>query len=388
MTWVSNATFAASIVSVVAYLGLGAIAANADDAASPAPNGKGCEASVVRAGGPDEQSHAVAFAAPQLDTRYLISSGGYYQIAAVDGMTVTTVNAANRTATWLAGFIYAANPMDKASVEAIWPLEIGKTVTFRESAGKDAWCHTVSVLRAESVTVTAGTFDTLVVAERIQGLTPAQEQLDVTRTYWYAPTAHWVVKRELKQASGPPYSFVNYNLTQMVAVSSRPPTIDRHWAKIACSDAHIDLPFTQPHDCYRGPIGKGDTGDCHAERYGTAGADNAIQFEIYLTLAGGRCGVYFSEADVQSYTQQATAMSRNGLNFSGLKRFGGAEVVSFTGRGRQGPLSCFAFARLGPVLRHDAGLYRYAMRGHVCKADGTTLTDADIEPLARAIGVD
>ena len=388
MTGVSKATIAAFIVSVVAYLGLGATAAKADNTPTPASYDKSCEASVVRSGGPDEASHAVAFAAPELDTRYLLSSGGYYQIAAVDGMTVTTVNASNRTATWLAGFIYAANPMDKAAVEPIWPLEIGKAVTFPESAGKDAWCHTVSVLRAESVTVTAGTFDTLVVAERIQGLTPAQGQLDVTRTYWYAPAAHWVVKRELKQVSGPPYSFVNYNLTQIVAVSSRPPTIDRHWAKMACSDAPIDVPFSQKRDCYRGPIGKGDDGLCHAENYGTAGDDGTVQFEIYLHLAGGRCGVYFAGDDVQEFTQTATALSRNGLDFSPMKRIGSTQVISFTGRGRKGPLGCFAFATIGPTMRRSENLYRYTLRGHVCREDGTKPSDSDIAALVRGISVE
>jgi len=379
---------AALLVLIAGCVVANIAASQAGEQLAEASASEKCVASVVKAGGPDAAKNAVAFAAPDLETRYLISSGGYFQVSAVDGMSVTTVNAANATTTWFGGLISAPRGTDKAAVEAIWPLEIGKTVTFLEQSGKDAWCHTVSILRAEPINVPAGKFDTIVVAERLQSLRPEQGNLDVTRTYWYAPTARWAVKRSVKQVSGPPYSYVSYELTQMVAAASRPPTVNSRWAKIDCGDAHIDLPFTQPHDCYRGPIGKGDTGDCHAEHYGTAGGDNAVQFEIYLTLAGGRCGVYFAEADIRDFAQQATAMSRNGLDFSALKRFGSADVISFTGRGRQGPLSCFAFARIGPVLRRDAGLYRYAMRGHVCKTDGTKLSDADIEPLARAISVD
>jgi|SRR5579864_994680 len=347
-----------------------------------------CVASVVKAGGPDAAKNAVAFAPPALETRYLISSGGYYQVASVEGMTVTTVNASNRTYTWLAGLVYAPDQFDKASVEAIWPLEIGKTVTFAERSGRDEWCHTLSILRTEAINVPAGSFQTIVLEQRIKSLRPEQGNLDVTRTYWYAPSAHWTVRKEIKQIAGPPFASEPYVLNQIVTATSRPPTVNSRWAKIDCGDAHIDLPFTQPHDCFQGPIGKGDTGDCHAQNYGIAGGDNAVQFEIYLTLGGGRCGIYFHEADIQGFTQDATAMSRNGLDFSGLKRFGAVEVISFTGRGRQGPLSCFAFARLGPTMHRDAETHRYAMRGHVCKTDGTKLTDADIEPLARAIGVD
>jgi hypothetical protein len=387
MTRFSKETFAAFIFSTATLLGASGTTAQADTAAPPASKSVACEASVVRAGGPDEAAKAVAFAPPALETRYLVNNG-YYQVASVDGMTVTTVNASNRTYTWLAGMIYAPNAMDKASVEAIWPLEIGKRVTFLERSGKDAWCHTIDTLRAESIDVPAGSFETIVLEEQIKSVEPAQGNLDVRRTYWYAPAAHWTVKKEVKQIAGPPFASEPYLLNQIVAVSSRPPTIDRHWAKMACSDAPIDLPFSQTRDCYRGPIGKGDDGQCHAERYGTAGGDGTLGFEIYLTLAGGRCGIYFAGDDVQEFAQSATAMSRNGLDFSPLKRIESVEVLSFTGRGQKGPLGCFAFARIGPTLRRTENLYRYTLRGHVCREDGTTFSDSDIAALVRGISVE
>jgi hypothetical protein len=382
------AVIAAFAALVAGCLGPIATISKADEQAAPVSQSSACVASIVRPGGPDTASHAVTFAAPPLDTRYLISSGGYYQIAAVNGMTVTTVNAANRTATWLGGLIYAPNQMDKAAVEAIWPLEIGKTVTFVERAGEDAWCHIISIDRSETVNVPAGSFDTIVIVERIKSLRPEQGGLDVTRTYWYAPAAHWTVKKEIRQDAGPRFASEPYVLSQMVAAASRPPTVNSRWAKIDCGDAHIDLPFAQPHDCYHGPIGKGDDGTCHAEHYGTAGGDNTVAFEIYLSLAGGRCGIYFSGDDIQNFAQTATAMSRNGLDFSQLKRYGNAEVMSFTGKGLRGPLDCFAFARIGPTLHRSDKLYRYTLRGHVCKADGTKLSEAEIDQLARAISVD
>ena len=105
-------------------------------------------------------------------------------------------------------------------------------------------------------------------------------------------------------------------------------------------------------------------------------------------MAGGRCGIYFSGDDIQNFAQTATAMSRNGLDFSGLKRYGNAEVTSFTGKGLRGPLDCFAFARIGPTLHRSDKLYRYTLRGHLCKVDGTKLSGAEIDRLARAISVD
>jgi hypothetical protein len=177
-------------------------------------------------------------------------------------------------------------------------------------------------------------------------------------------------------------------VTQIIAASYRPPVLSKGWVETACNDAPIELPFTQKRDCYRGPIGKGDDGTCHIERYGTVGGDDTVEFEMYLDLGGGRCGIYFSGDDARNLAQSATATSRNGLDFSGIKRFGEARVISFTGRGRKGPLDCFAFAAIGPTLHRSDTLYRYVLRGHVCKEDGTKLSDDDIGQLVRAISVD
>jgi len=351
------------------------------------PSHGSCVASVVRAGGPNSAASAVAFSAPTPGVRYLVQNG-YFQIVSVDGMTVKTVNAANQTATWFAGMLYSSHQIDKASVEAIWPLEVGKTVTFLEQADKDAWCHTLTVQREETVSLQAGNFSTIVIEDRFRSIGGEQGGLDVLRTFWYAPSVNWVVKREIKQISGPPFQSGPYAVTQIVVASEGPKIVNVPWPKVACDGAHFVLPFTQKHDCYQGPVGKGDDGSCHTGNFGTAGGDESLAFEIYLDRAGGRCGVYFAGDDVIKFIKNATAVTRNGRDFSDTKRFGDTEVMRFTGRGGKGPLDCFAFATLGPHLRRTDNLYRYAMRGHVCRPDGSKLNDSEIAQLASAINAD
>ena len=157
----------------------------------------------------------IAFAPPAVGTRF-VTPTGYFQITEISGMSVTTVNNANRSASWYAGFFYVANQVDPSSVEAIWPLQVGKTVTFEERAGSDAWRHTVSVVRVEDLATSAGTFSTVVVEERVESLTAAQGNLDVTKTYWYAPSARWILKRDFVQKSGPPYSLQRFTVSQIV----------------------------------------------------------------------------------------------------------------------------------------------------------------------------
>ncbi len=385
----SHALIAASFASVVGFFTAHAAASEAHEQVAQALFGGACPASVTRTGGPSAARDAVPFSAPVPGTRYVAGSG-YFQILNVDGMTVKTVNAAKLSTTWYAGIIYSDHQIDKSAAEAIWPLEIGKMVTFLEQAGDDGWCHTVSILRNESIVLPAGSFATIVIEDSMHSLRDTQGNVNLTRTFWYAPSAHWVVKRDVRQISGPLFRTAPYALTQIIGPAPPPrlAIVDPKWPKIDCGDAHIDLPFTQPHDCYHGPMGKGDQGMCHAENYGAAGGDATIEFEVFLALAGGRCGIYFAGDDIQDFAESATARSRNGTNFSAMKRRGNAQVVNFTGKSTSGPLDCFAFARIGPTLHRDDKLYRYTLRSHVCRVDGTKLGEAEIDQLARAIGVD
>jgi hypothetical protein len=172
------------------------------------------------AAAPATRSGAVSFMAPAVGTRFQ-TGDGYYQITSVDGMNIKTANGGNRTANWEAGFLYVPNSADRRKIESIWPLEPGKSIVFEERANPDAWRHTVTVLRWETVQTVqtpAGKFETVVVDERIESLMPAQGNLDVTETYWYAPDARWSIKRATVQRSGPPYnSNTNYVVSAIVA---------------------------------------------------------------------------------------------------------------------------------------------------------------------------
>jgi hypothetical protein len=166
---------------------------------------------------PSSQTSASVFSAPSVGTRFATVNGGYFQVTSIDGMNITTVNAANRSASWVAGFLYVPNQADRAMIETIWPLAAGKSVTFDERAGNsDAWRHTVTVVRSEMLQTPAGTFDTFVIEERIQSLSPAQGNLDATKTYWYAPAAKWPIKRSMAQQSGPPLNSVPYLVSAIV----------------------------------------------------------------------------------------------------------------------------------------------------------------------------
>ena len=77
-------------------------------------------------------------------------------------------------------------------VAEMWPLSVGKSTEIQFDEGGATWYFNYEVLRAERVTVPAGTFDTLVVLYTEQGLNGFKG----TRTYWYAPQVGYFVKFE------------------------------------------------------------------------------------------------------------------------------------------------------------------------------------------------
>jgi hypothetical protein len=196
-----------SLISVLLVTAMGC-ANNAGSAGAPQP-------AAAAAGAAGSITQPIAFAPPVVGTR-LVTPTGYFQITEVNGMSVVTVNNANRSGSWYAGFIYVANQVDPKAIEAIWPLQVGKTIIFEEHAAADGWRHTLTVVRVENLSTAAGVFPTVVIDERIQSLSPAQGNLDVTKTYWYAPSVRWIVKRDYTQKSGPPFSMDRFTVSQVV----------------------------------------------------------------------------------------------------------------------------------------------------------------------------
>lgn len=157
----------------------------------------------------------VPFNPPRIGTRIYPDSGGYYEITAVTGATVNTVNAAARETRWVGLFLVPGDAdskqFDVAVAESIWPLEVGKSVTLNMSgiarSGSDsAWQETITVVRQEEITTEAGRFQTVVVETRERSLAGSFQS---RTTRWYAPEVGFVVKyrREIERGSGRPRSW-------------------------------------------------------------------------------------------------------------------------------------------------------------------------------------
>lgn len=98
------------------------------------------------------------------------------------------------------------------NVEALWPLEIGKTTTFNVEGAR---AITARVVRTETIRVPAGNFFTYVIERRDRDLAQGPDNL---ATYWYAPSVGTVVKfQEQVNRAGrprPAYEVVSIVLPQ------------------------------------------------------------------------------------------------------------------------------------------------------------------------------
>jgi hypothetical protein len=83
--------------------------------------------------------------------------------------------------------------LDTAKLDALFPLEVGKTATFERTRGRDAWIDTVTVTGVETVTVPAGRFDVFVVETYSK---KTDNSWNGRRVAYYAPNLGWTVKIE------------------------------------------------------------------------------------------------------------------------------------------------------------------------------------------------
>lgn len=89
--------------------------------------------------------------------------------------------------------VAAGVPPDGGVLGQLFPLQIGKAVSFTRRWAGEAWRDRIEVQATERVTVPAGTFDTFVllrVSEQVGGEWQAEQRT------WYAPELGWVVKFE------------------------------------------------------------------------------------------------------------------------------------------------------------------------------------------------
>ncbi len=106
---------------------------------------------------------------------------------------------------------------DRSAIDGIWPLAVGKSISFDESGlvkqgvpgASSAWSSAIKVLRSEAITVPAGSFDAFVIEWRHRG--SGRNSYDAVLTMWYAPRARFIVKRSFEQIAGPPSSSMTGN---------------------------------------------------------------------------------------------------------------------------------------------------------------------------------
>jgi hypothetical protein len=89
--------------------------------------------------------------------------------------------------------VAAGVPPDGGVLAQLFPLQVGKAVSFTRRWAGQAWRDRIEVVATERVTVPAGTFDTFVllrVSEQVNNDWRAEQRT------WYAPELGWVVKFE------------------------------------------------------------------------------------------------------------------------------------------------------------------------------------------------
>jgi len=159
-----------------------------------------------------------AFAAPTPGTKLFLSSGVSFQVGAVAGRTLELNNMKGEPIPPMVGLFFRPPPegsVDRAAIESIWPLEIGKTVSTVAKGPKGGeQLLTLRVAKTETVEVKAGRYDCFVV------------ELDVNIGHgkwigrfrnWYAPALGFVVKNQLQMLAGErPPNHKDWELTGFV----------------------------------------------------------------------------------------------------------------------------------------------------------------------------
>ena len=91
--------------------------------------------------------------------------------------------------------------LDTEAYAALWPLETGKTATFRrETEAGTTRIHTVTVTGTETLETEFGPAPVYVVREEVRAA--GADSYRATRTVWYAPQLGWPVKAEWQAPEG------------------------------------------------------------------------------------------------------------------------------------------------------------------------------------------
>jgi hypothetical protein len=150
---------------------------------------------------PDAWAQSQDFQVASLGTRISVSNNTRYEIDAVEGTSFRTVTARFNSHAWLGACYQAPKDVvfDMRAADGLWPLQSGKSVSFESSRGELRWNNTLRVLKQETVTVRAGTFDAWVIQFEQKSL---GSDFHATVTCWYAPQAGFPVKKRGKVLAG------------------------------------------------------------------------------------------------------------------------------------------------------------------------------------------
>lgn len=93
---------------------------------------------------------------------------------------------------------------DRDAYLSIFPLEVGKAVSFRRSVEQWEWINTINVISTETLDLRFGAVDTFLVACETQG---QNNPFHVRNDIWYAPCVGWNVQFRYRDSRGESYSW-------------------------------------------------------------------------------------------------------------------------------------------------------------------------------------
>jgi hypothetical protein len=93
---------------------------------------------------------------------------------------------------------------DHAAYESLFPLEVGKTVTFQRTVDQWTLTNTITVSGAERLSLDFGEVDTYVLLCETRGVNnPFHARNDI----WYAPSIGWNVQFRYQESGGESYGW-------------------------------------------------------------------------------------------------------------------------------------------------------------------------------------
>lgn len=93
---------------------------------------------------------------------------------------------------------------DHAEYESLFPLEVGRSVSFRRTVEQWSWTNAIAVTGTERLSLDFGDVDTFLLVSETQGLdNPFHARNDI----WYAPSVGWNVQFRYQDSRGVSYGW-------------------------------------------------------------------------------------------------------------------------------------------------------------------------------------